>query len=313
MKPRRLLSSFGILVLSLGFSEIARAGESGAGWPDLQKRFRKAFKPLRLPPPRHLDQSLIPALPAGIVIEPGPFDALIRRLMEPYKPQHDLRGEVMAGLGAHASPQAGKAVKDALKILTKENKEIAKRLAEVEKKYSGAYNKGYMESGEDEKQVRKLAAVLIPFYLGLLAKNEGIEEAAVVALSKMTGGEGFDWLVGPALRDTEPALRAAAVQALGRIGGDGAKAALENAVTSDKEPSVRAKALNALMAWKLSEVKGVVLKALKDKSWEVRALAVAICGAGNLVEAAEALIEALEEETGRLRKDIDDVLFLLVG
>ena len=60
-------------------------------------------------------------------------------------------------------------------------------------------------------------------------------------------------------------------------------------------------------------MKGSVLAALGDAAWEVRALAIAMCARGNLVEAVEPLVGALEHEDGRLRKDIDDALHALVG
>ncbi|MHC4598143.1 MAG: HEAT repeat domain-containing protein, partial [Planctomycetota bacterium] len=279
----------------------------------LQKDFRRAFKPLRVPSAKQLEKRIVPALPAGVVIQPGPFLALARRLQEPYAQKLALRERVMTGMGVAGTAQAGKAIRDGLKTLAKENREHARAIAWVEENYAGAYNRGFMDSDEKEKQVRKVAAVLIPFYLGLMSRNERAGELAVEALANLKEGEGFDWLQGPALKDSDGGLRAAAVRALSRIGGPRAKTALVAAAHKDGDAKVRALALNGLMAWKLGEVKEAVLEALKDSSWEVRALAVRICGRGRLVEAVEALVAALEKEKGRLRGDIDDTLFLLVG
>ncbi len=57
----------------------------------------------------------------------------------------------------------------------------------------------------------------------------------------------------------------------------------------------------------------MLIAALADPAWEVRALAVRMCAKARLVEATEALIRALAKEDGRLRRDEDDALFALVG
>ncbi|MHC4777137.1 MAG: HEAT repeat domain-containing protein [Planctomycetota bacterium] len=287
--------------------------EGAEGWAELHKKFRMAFKPLRLPKAAQLEKMIVPELPGGVVIEPGPFEALARRLREPFEAKITRREEVMKAFEKEASVKSGKAIKDALKIMAKENREIAKSVSWVESNYSGAYNRGFMDSSAKEKQVRKVAAVLIPFYLGLMGRNEAVMELSVAALGAMRDGEGLKWLTNQALKDSEASLRDCTVRALVGIGGDVALLALKTAAIKDGDSKVRARALNGLMAWKLEAVKDTVIAALNDPSWEVRAVAVTICGLGKLVEATEALIEALGNEEGRLRQDIDDALFLLVG
>ncbi|MHC4819410.1 MAG: HEAT repeat domain-containing protein [Planctomycetota bacterium] len=251
---------------------------------------RDPFKPLRLPSKKRIQKDIVPRLPSGIVIESGPFDALIRRLLEPYGKQQAQRRDVIAGL-------EGAKLKTAFKVLAKENADLRKRIAGVEAEYGGVYNRGYMESGEKARRTRKLAAVLVPFYRTLLLRNTAI---AGKARPK-------------SLDASDPEMRAAAAGALARTGTDAALAAIRKALEFDSVPLVRARALEALLRWKVATIKDAVIAALKDRNWQVRALAIAICVRANLVEAVGPLIEALETEPGRLRKDIDDALFRLTG
>ncbi|MHC4490230.1 MAG: VWA domain-containing protein [Planctomycetota bacterium] len=248
------------------------------------------FRPLRLPSKKRVEKEIVPRLPSGIVIESGPFDTLIRRLLEPYAEQQARRRAAIGELDAAK-------LKAAFKVMAKENAELKKRIAGVEAEYAAVYNRGYMESGEKARRARKLAAVLVPFYRTLLLRNAGIAARA-----------------RPKLLDaSDPELRAAAVGALARTGTDAALAAVRKALAADAFPVVRVRALEALLLWKVAAVKDAVIAALQDRNWQVRALAIAICVRANLVEAAGPLIEALGEEQGRLRKDIDDALFRLTG
>jgi hypothetical protein len=295
------------LLLLLG--PLAAADE----WSDLAKRHRAAFKLLRLLSPAQLEKSIGPRLPQRIVIEAGPFDALIRRELEPFAAQRKERRAVLRGLRAFPSPRAGKLVQAAFKTLAKERASLAKRVAGVEASYADVYNRGYMESGEKARRARKLAAVLIPLYRTLLLDHRAVTAEAVGALAAMQEGEGLAWLTAAARSDPAPDLRAAAVRALGRIQGPEALATLQGIVAGDAAASVRAQALRTLLRFKVAAIKDGVIAALRDPAWEVRALAIAICVRGKLVEAAGALIAALEQEDGRLRKDLDDALFALVG
>jgi hypothetical protein len=248
------------------------------------------FRPMRLPSKKRVEKDIAPRLPAGIVIESGPFDALIRRLLEPYEKQQAQRRDSIAAL-------EGARLKAAFKVLARENAELKKRIAAVEAEYAAVYNHGYMESGEKARRTRKLAAVLVPFYRTLLLRN-----AAVAGKARPKS-----------LDAPDPDLRAAAVLALARTGTDAALAAIRRALASDASPVVRARALEALLPWKVSAIKDAVIAALGDRDWQVRALAIAICVRADLLEAVGPLIGALEKETGRLRKDIDDALFRLTG
>lgn len=251
---------------------------------------RDPFRPLRLPSRKRIQQEIVPGLPPGIVIESGPFDRLIQRLLQPYTEQLEGRRD---GIGA----LEGARLKVAFKVLAKENAELRKRIAGVESEYAAVYNRGYMESGEKARRTRKLAAVLVPFYRTLLLRN------AVIAGKARP----------KSLDVSDPELRAAAVVGLARSGTEAALAATRKALEFDASPLVRLRALEALMSWKIAVVKDAVILALGDRHWQVRALAIAICVRAHLVEAAGPMIEALAQETGRLRKDLDDALFRLTG
>ena len=249
---------------------------------------RDPFRPLKVP--ASLADDVV--LPPGIVIEAAPFDALVRKLLEPYEADFKERREAVAGFDAAR-------LKAAFGVMAKENADWRKRIAQVEADYAEVFNRGWTEASEKERSTRKAAAVLIPFYRTLLLRNRAVAEAA---------SPGPDALASP-----DADLRGAAVRALRPAGGADALAALLKAASGDASPRVRAEALAALLRWKISEMKGAPVAALGDEAWEVRALALAILVRARLVEAVPALVDALAAEKGRLRKDIDDALSALTG
>jgi len=313
-RTRRLARTLGVLALVLlCCAAAARADGEGPSWSDLQKQCRKAFKAVPLPSHGELVKEITPSLPEGVVIEAAPFDALIQRLVAPRAEQLALRQAALRGLAQHPSPATGKLLEAAYKTLAKEGADRAKRLAATEAEYADVYNAGYMESSEGARRTRKLAAVLIPFYRMLLERNRELRALAVDVLASMRTEAAATWLRAAARGASEPLLREAALRALGRIGGDEARLLLEQAAAKDADPQVRGGALAALAAWPLQDMRAAVLAALDDPAWEVRALAVTMCARGGLVDAVGALIARLAQEDGRLRDDIDDALYAIVG
>lgn len=130
---------------------------------------RDPFRPLKIP--AGIAKEVEPRLPPGIVTEAAPFDALVRKLLEPYEAGFDDRREAIKGL------DAGR-LKAAFGVMAKENAEWGKRIARVEADYAEAYNRGWMEASEKQRDTRKMAAVLIPFYRTLLTRNREVAEAA---------------------------------------------------------------------------------------------------------------------------------------
>jgi len=281
-------------------------------WAAVQKDARKAFKPLKLPSAKKLRKQVEPDLPAGIVIESGPFDRLIARLGEPFEEQLALRESVVSEMSAHPGAKAGKELRAAFVTLGKEDAELAERVADFAAEYAEVFDQGYMAAGESTRRTRKLAATLIPFYRGLRRRNDELRERAAASLASFTAGEAFDWLVAAA-RDKDPAVRAAVVEGLGHVRGEAEVAALRRVLRTDAEPGIRLTALCALLRSPVQDVVADVLEALGDPAWEVRAVAIAACVHGRLVEAAKPLIDALAKEDARLRTDIDDALHALVG
>lgn len=312
MRTRSVVS----LALFLGLTALVGPRSAGAGEPsfaDLRARHKKAFKTLRLPSAKRLDKELEPRLPEGVVIEAAPFDRLVAALLAPHAKQLALRDEVLADLAAHPGPEAGRLVASALATLAKEEDQWAKRRAGVEAAYAEVYNRGYMEASEQARRTRKAAAVLIPAYRTLTARGRALAEPATAALAAMTAGEARAWLLGAARTQSDAGFRSVAAAALGRIGGDDARAALTELAVKDAAAAVRSRALAALTAWPLGQMKDAVLAALRDGAWQVRALAIAMCVRGGLLEAVPLLIDALGREPGRLRTDVDDALHALVG
>lgn len=251
---------------------------------------RDPFQPIKVP--KGIAEEVEPKLPAGIVTEAAPFDALVRKLLEPYDADFEGRRKAVVALDPARLIAA-------FGVMAKENAEWRKRLARVEADYAEVYNRGWMEASEGQRNTRKMAAVLVPFYRTLLLRNRAVAEAASPPAA--------------ALASPDEELRRAAARALGPAGGPDALAALLKAAKTDASPRVRAEALAALLRWKISEMKAAPVAALRDEAWEVRALAVAILARARLVEAVPPLIDALAAEKGRLRKDIDDALSALTG
>jgi hypothetical protein len=303
----RTSALFVALAAALALVRAAGADEAA----DADKRFREAFKPIKLPPAAKVEKDVTPSLPQGIVTESGPFDAVIKTLVGPYEKQLAERDDAMAKIGAAADPVADVVL--ASGVLDAENADLAARVAGVEAMYSEVWDADYMASGEKVHRARKLAAVLIPFYRTLAARNEAVAAAAAEALAKGGDAARTAKLVLAATKDPSPAVRGTAASALGRVGGADALATLAKVRASDASPLVRTKALAALCRFKTSEMKDAVVAALADAAWEVRALAAAICVRGKIVDACGALVAGVEKEDGRLRKDFDDALQALMG
>ena len=277
------------------------------------KDLKQAFKALDVPPAARLDEDLRGRLPEGIVTEAAPFDALVDRLLAPHAARLAARKDTLARLVPHASPEAARHLAAAFKALEKETEKLAKRLAEVESAYAEVFNVGYMSASETERRTRKAAAVLVPFYRTLLLADAALVDDAADVLAGMSDGESLAWLAGTGIDEAQEPVRAAAVEALGRIGGDVAREALSRVLVRDRVSTIRSRALAALFRWPVREMREALIGALTDPAWEVRALAIAACRRARLLDAVGPLIQALAKEEGRLRTDIDDALFALVG
>ena len=299
-------------IVALGGLFCVGAAPAAGADADAVKKCREAFAPLKLPAAAKIEKDLEPMLPQGIVTEAGPFDALVRRLLEPYEQRFKERTEALGRVAAAPTPEAADAVAAGLRTVGAENEDLAARLARAEESYAEVWDAGYMESGEKERRARKAAAVLVPFHRALMFRNAAIGQDAASALVAMSDGPALEWLL-KSTNDAWPIVRVAVAAALERVARAEAREALARMAVADAVPMVRSRALASLGAWKIAEMKDVAMAALADDAWEVRALAIAMCVRANLVEAAGPLIDALAKEPGRLRDDIDRALHALVG
>ncbi len=286
-------------------------------FPAVAKDAKAAFKPLKLTSAKKLDKDLASSLPKGIVIESAPFDRLIERLRKKHADQLALRETAVREMAAHPGPKAGKVLRSALQTLLKDDAELTERIADVQDAYAEVFDQGYMAAGESVRRARKTAATLIPLYRGLRRHGATVRGLASESLTAFRSDESFTWLLALA-GDRSPDARAVAAEALGLLLTKDApppEAAIElrRVLESDAVAAVRLTALCGLLRAPLADVRDSIVVALRDPAWEVRAVATAACVRGDLVEAAGPLIEALTTESGRLRTDIDDALFELLG
>ena len=300
------------LVLILSAPRVV-ADDKTQNFSRVQKDFKRAFKRLPLESASKLEKRLRSKLPRSIEITSAPFDKLIEMLVRRRANQIELRSKAMAQLAAFPTAQAGRLIQAAFKTLGKEQTDLQKRILGVEEAYGEVYLRGWMEAGSSQRQTRMLAAVLIPFYRRLWAHHVSSGVCAAETMAAMNQGAAFEWVLRTAAAGNQTALRMAALEALSRTPLPEAEAALRLTLHKDTDAGVRAAALAGLMRKPLGGVRDAVTKALLDPAWQVRALAIRICLRGRLVGAVGHLIDALEKETGRLRKDIDDALFSLTG
>ena len=123
------------------------------------------------------------------------------------------------------------------------------------------------------------------------AKTWDLKRCIGEALGRMKAEQGLPAL-GMLIDDSDPTLRVVALDALGLINMPDAPVD-EIEEGSDEKPRL---------------VKDVVMKALADKEWQVRAAAIESVRLLRFKEAVQALIDRLREEEGRLRGDVYLVL-----
>ena len=160
-----------LLILAVA---LVAAPDSPAGDGDPSARFRKAFRPLNIRKPGSLRKEIESSLPPGIVVESGPFDALVSRLLGPRKPVLTARDEACGSVHSVSTDRARTLLRTAARTLARERKALARAVAAIEAEYDAVYHQGYMEASEDARRTRKLAAVLVPFYRTLQVRQDGL-------------------------------------------------------------------------------------------------------------------------------------------
>ena len=304
----RARSTAVVLLAAALLAPAVAASDDGA---DAKKEIRAAFKPLKLPALGQLEKDLEPRLPDGIVIDSGPFDGMVRDLLAPLEEAVARREKAVASLGAEADAAAALAA--GLKVLEKENEELAARVAAVEAAYGAVWDKEWTSASVKERRARQPGGARAPSHRPRARRPGGGAARAGAARAGAGDGERRTWLAVAATGDASPAVRAAAVAALGRLADPGDLETVRKVLRADRVARVRYEALAALGHWPRGDVADAVAGALGDEAWEVRSLAGAFCAAAGFADRAGPLVEALAKEKGRLRTDLDEDLHALFG
>ena len=152
----------------------------------------------------------------------------------------------------------------------------------------------------------------------LVAKGVKHRSAAVREQVMLTLGESrpeaLDWagLLGAALDDDSPAVRAAAIRELSRARAD---ARLDRIIELAADPAeiVRAEVPGALTRLGGSRAMPQLRVLLKDERWRVRLQTIGALADLRTPEVVELLIQTMETERGRLQEDIVQQLERLTG
>ena len=304
----RARSTAVVLLAAALLAPAVAASDDGA---DAKKEIRAAFKPLKLPALGQLEKDLEPRLPDGIVIDSGPFDGMVRDLLAPLEEAVARREKAVASLGAEADAAAALAA--GLKVLEKENEELAARVAAVEAAYGAVWDKEWTSASVKERRARQKAAVLVPFHRILALRNGQVAARARGGGPRGGGGGRRARVAVAAPGGPTPPGPAPPRAALGRLADPGDLETVRKVLRADRVARVRYEALAALGHWPRGDVADAVAGALGDEAWEVRSLAGAFCAAAGFADRAGPLVEALAKEKGRLRTDLDEDLHALFG
>lgn len=154
----------------------------------------------------------------------------------------------------------------------------------------------------------------------LLARGSDVTRAARTGLADSVNAMPEEFRRDEALRlvaelkggrDLE--RRREALLVLGSIAIPEARVALRTTLGGDPEPRLRADAAEAMAELRHPENFEILVAALKDPFWMVRAAVVTTLRAFATAEAVDALLDALPNETGRLQGDVVEALGHLTG
>jgi HEAT repeat protein len=144
----------------------------------------------------------------------------------------------------------------------------------------------------------------------------GLKRTIVDALGDARREECITLITAALDKERDAVVRANLLLALSQIPGDAPGAAIRAAVTQDDSPYARAAAITALGTKQGKKDLALLLGALDDEAWPVRAAAVdavRALGSSAVPAAIEPLIGMLETEAGRLKGDVADCLSHLCG
>ncbi len=134
------------------------------------------------------------------------------------------------------------------------------------------------------------------------------------ALGETKNAPAVEWLVKIASTDSQESVRGAVATALGTVDAAGVDPGpCLHKMTQDKSPRVRSAAVDSLRMRRAPGSHAVLVGALEDEHWQVRAAAAEALGAEDDRTSVKPLIERLQKEPGRMREDIARALHLLTG
>ncbi|MCU0723710.1 MAG: HEAT repeat domain-containing protein, partial [Planctomycetes bacterium] len=324
MKTRRFLLAAAFLAAAAGS---ALAELEAKDWSALQSAWNKAFKP---DPSGDLAQSIAKGQFPEAVDDIGKsqgqdvqkkLEALLKSEIEPYlNSRIEFQLEVLEKLRAADDSRALKLLVTTVKLAANDLSGLRK--AEIEAKTSledsmkkmTKGDKGMVTGSPDVIAAKNRAEARLAVVQPFVTHAIKIKRAALAGFGGAKGDKTVGWLLSEGIKDKDVEVRAGVAEALAEVDHADAAKTLEKAL-ADRDAVVRLAALSSLIAKKAEGAKTAILGCLKDTAWEVRAMvleAVQTLGFKD-AETIGALIGVLDKEDGRLREDLDRVLYAITG
>jgi hypothetical protein len=317
-----LVPAFLVAIAGLAFGEL-----EAKDWGALQSSWNKAFKPGGS---GDLMQSLakgeFPEAVDDIAKGQGQdvakrIESLVKTDIEPYLAgKAEVQLEALEKLRAADDTRALKLLVTTVKLAAGDLAGLRKAEAEAKKGLEEAMkgltktDKGMVTGSPEVIAAKNRSEARLQVVQPFITHAIKIKRAALAGFGGARGDKTMAWLVSDGIKDKDVEVRAGVAEALAEVEHPEAAKILEKAL-SDREAVVRLAALSSLIAKKAEASKAAILGGLKDSAWEVRAMvleAVQTLGFKD-AETIEALIADLEREEGRLREDLDRVLYAITG
>jgi len=196
----------------------------------------------------------------------------------------------------------------------------SKKNAEAEKTFLDAYRSASSDDSAREKAVKDLndapdAVKVSALLKKVLPKEEapGVISAAVGVLRGVADPEAVKILTTEAIERGPWQVRGAAIEALGGVRDPAGVEALRKIVKAGGDPKPLAAAAFALAQTRSADAMPEVLTLLGHGAWQVRLGAFEYLAVMRDPKSVPALVDRLETETGRLRREIADILQAVTG
>ncbi|MHC4601014.1 MAG: HEAT repeat domain-containing protein [Planctomycetota bacterium] len=225
------------------------------------------------------------------------------------------RKDAIRRIGAANWPDAAKTLVDFVKKPNARLIPLERRrpvvLKEIQKYHKRARAQGNKLALEDIKTLRNLEDEFRKINKTIAAETK-LKRFAVELLGGFTHPEAVDWILEEALSNRSWRVRLGLLEALAFLNDERAVETLKEALV-EEDPGIRSRALESLVERGAEARFQACLDGLQDEFWQVRAVAICALGRFGEIKAVEALIEALNRETGRMRGDIAEALRMLTG